>query len=156
MKPATWDTLPPLYQQALTQARTAFAYAYNPYSHFSVGACLITQTGELITGTNFENASYTSICAERAALVRANVMGHRTFQAMAIIAKGISNTTEVCAPCGTCRQAIYEAAQLSGGNLELILSTTQCDKIVLTDIRTLLPMAFGPKDLNIDVTHWTI
>jgi cytidine deaminase len=155
VKSVTWEALSPLYQQALTLAREALAYAYNPYSHFSVGACLITQTGEFITGTNFENASYTSICAERSALVRANVMGHRTFQAIAILAKGQINTTEVCAPCGTCRQALYEAAQLSGGNLELILSTTACDKIVLTDIRTLLPMAFGPKDLNIDIASWT-
>ena len=131
-------------------------YSYSPYSRFSVGAALISASGDIITGTNFENAAHGStICAERAAVLRANSMGVRKFTGIAIIARRAeSDTTQVAAPCGSCRQVLYEVSQISGYNLDVILSTTKKDKIIITTIEDLLPLAFGPLDLGIDISKY--
>jgi cytidine deaminase len=129
--------------------------AYNPYSGFFVGAALLTIDGTIVTASNFENAAYSpGICAERAALVRANAEGHRRFCAIAVIARGSdTETREVTALCGVCRQMFYEASQVSGIDIEVILTTTNQERTVLTTIGELLPLAFGPKDLGIDPTR---
>ena len=103
-----------------------------------------------------ENAAYGStICAERAAILIANAMGVRTFDKVAIIAKGESfDTSEVTAPCGSCRQMLYESAQISERELEVVMATTQGDKVIVATIHELLPLAFGPKDLGIDVKKY--
>ncbi len=157
MKEVAYEDLDRLPKAALDDAEKALENAYNPYSHFYVGAALFTADGYNITGTNFENAAYGStICAERAAVLRANAMGiRRYFTGIAIIARGEDfNTTEVTGPCGSCRQVLYELAQLSGGNLMVILSTTKKDKIIVTTIKELLPLAFGPVDLGIDISKY--
>jgi cytidine deaminase len=114
-----YDRLTSLQQQALEQALTVLDNAYNPYSGFSVGATLISADGRLITGTNFENAAYGStICAERAAVLQANSMGVRHFTGIAIIARGKNRkaTNKVTAPCGSCRQVLWELARPLGWN----------------------------------------
>ena len=74
-------------RELLERARDARLTAYAPYSNFFVGAALRTPTGEIITGSNVENASYGgTICAERSAIVAANALGHRTFTTLAIVA----------------------------------------------------------------------
>ncbi len=156
MRKVKYGRLKLLYQAALEEAEKVMKNAYNPYSNFFVGACLISDKGGLYSGANFENAAYGStICAERAAILRANAMGIRRFHAIAIIARGKDfDTTEVTAPCGSCRQVLYEAAQLSGGDLLVIMSTTKKDKIIIASIKELLPLAFGPIDLGIDVSKY--
>ncbi|MCL4458426.1 MAG: cytidine deaminase [Chloroflexi bacterium] len=161
MKTTTYNALNETQKRLLDAAEKATENAYNPYSHFSVGAALLTQDDQIIAAANVENTGMASICAERAAICRANAMGHRMFKAVAIIARGSKfgspvdlATQEVTSPCGSCRQMLYEFAQVSGRDLETILSTTKKDKIVLTSINELLPLAFGPKDLGIDVTEY--
>lgn len=156
MKNIHYEELSDLQRLALDEATQVLENSYNPYSHFYVGACLISQDGRLISGTNFENAAYGScICAERAATLRANSMGVRRFIGIAINAWGAGfDTQEVTGPCGSCRQVLYEIAQVSGCDLEVILSTTKKDKIVITTIRELLPLAFGPVDLGIDISMY--
>lgn len=73
----------------------------------------------------------------------------------AINARGETfDTKEVTGPCGSCRQVLYEISQVSGCDLKVILSTTKKDKIVITTIRELLPLAFGPVDFGIDIRKY--
>lgn len=156
MKAVEYEQLTRLQRKALDAALEVLENSYNPYSHFYVGATLISTDGQLISGTNFENAAYGStICAERSAVLRANAMGVRTFKGIAIICRGENfDTTEVTGPCGSCRQVLYEISQISECDLEVILSTTKKDKIVLTSIKELLPLAFGPIDLGMDIAKY--
>lgn len=152
-----YDTLPPEHKTALDKAEKVMENAYNPYSRFYVGACLVSEDGQFVTGANFENSAYGStICAERAAVLHANALGIRQLKAIAIIIRGENfDSEEPSASCGSCRQVLYEAAQLSkSGNMQIILSNTKKDKIIVTTIRDLLPMAFGPLDLEIDVERY--
>ena len=156
MKNVLYKELTPTQRDALDEATRVLENSYNPYSHFYVGACLISNDGRIISGANFENAAYGScICAERSAVLRANAMGVRRFVGIAINARGEGfDTQEVTGPCGSCRQVLYEISQVSGCDLEVILSTTKKDKIVITTIGELLPLAFGPVDLGIDISKY--
>ena len=140
----------------LNAAKKTMETAYNPYSKFFVGAALLTKDGRIITGSNFENASYGhTICAERSALVRANAMGYREFKSIAIITRGEhADSNEPTAPCGACRQMLFEASQVSNVDLEVIMSNTKMNNIIITKISDLLPLAFGPKDLGINLDDY--
>ncbi|MBI2666080.1 cytidine deaminase [Candidatus Woesearchaeota archaeon] len=143
----------------LDAAEKVMQLAYNPYSHFYVGAAVLAKNGtenRIISGSNVENAAYGSaICAERAAVVSANALGIRVFEKVAIIARGANfDTTKITGPCGECRQVLYEFAQISGVNLEIVMSTTKKDQIVVATIEELLPFAFGPLDLGIDIEKY--
>ncbi|HIH17271.1 MAG TPA: cytidine deaminase [Nanoarchaeota archaeon] len=156
MQEIKYEELDLIQQNLLDEAAAVMETAYNPYSHFYVGAALLSLDGQIITGSNVENAAYGStICAERAAILRANAKGIRTFEKVAIIGRGESfDTTEVTAPCGSCRQMLFESSQVSERNLELIMATTRKDKIILATMEEILPLAFGPKDLGIDVRKY--
>lgn len=148
-----FDELDLVKQRLLRAAKRAFRKAYNPYSRFSVGAALLSRDGKMITAANVENAAYPSgICAEGCALARANAEGQGgSCIAIAVVALNNKSFTEdVTAPCGECRQRIFEAACRSGvfEQLEVILATTDFSKVVVTTIGDLLPLAFGPKDLE--------
>lgn len=81
--------------------------AYAPYSHFKVGAALVTEDGSVYTGCNVENASYgAAICAERTAMVKAVSDGHTNFKYIAIVSSSHDRTL----PCGICRQFLSEFA----------------------------------------------
>lgn len=140
-------------QKLLQAARKTMKRAHNPYSRFYVGAA-VSANGKVVTGANVENAAYgESICAERSALVGANALGYGDrCKAIAVVARGRdSPTTKITAPCGSCRQMINEFAQRSGvdEDFKIILSTTRFDKVVVTTIGELLPLAFGPRDLDL-------
>ena len=94
-------------EQLLQSARAAMQHAYAPYSHFKVGAALITTKGEIFTGCNVENASYgLSNCAERSAIFSAVA---QSVPGLVIKAIAVVNDQGVpCSPCGACRQVIYE------------------------------------------------
>ena len=98
---------PDQQQEMLATARTAFKNAHAPYSNFKVGATILTERGTLYQGCNVENASYgLTICAERNAIfaaVAAEGSGMR-IQAVAVA----TERDGPCAPCGACRQVIYE------------------------------------------------
>jgi len=86
-------------------ARRAREFAVAPYSHFKVGAALLTADGAIVTGCNVENASYgLTVCAERVALLKALSDGLREFVMIAVVADTASPTP----PCGPCRQLLWE------------------------------------------------
>lgn len=135
-------------QALIRQAFAARKFAYTPYSHFQVGAALLTQEGKVYTGCNIENAGYTPTnCAERTALFKAVSEGERKFSAIAIVGslQGTVNTL-VTGPCGVCRQALFE---FGGPSLTVIMARTEEDYIVTT-LGELLPYGFGPANLETD------
>ena len=163
MRHTPYSQLSSIERTLLDQAEKAMENAYNPYSKFSVGAALLAQDGRIIVGANHENASYgMTICAERAALHHANALRVRMFEKIAVIARGEDFETQApTSPCGACRQKIYEAAQVSertmntgGTSLDVIMSTTRKDKILIATIDELFPLAFGPADLGIDIKKY--
>lgn len=121
-------------------ARTAAENAYCPYSGVRVGAALLGEDGRVFTGCNVENASYgLTLCAERAALVRAVVEGARDFTAVAIWA----STDRPLAPCGACRQVIHEHSPGSR-----VLYQGAGGERVVTSLPELLPGAMGEDDVR--------
>ncbi len=90
--------------ELLAQARLAQKNAYAPYSHFRVGAALLTASGKVFLGCNIENAGYAAtICAERTALSAAMAAGEREFCKLAVV-----SDNDPTYPCGVCRQVISE------------------------------------------------
>lgn len=150
MQETSYQELNPQYQELLDAAQEVLKNSYNPYSKFFVGAAVLAEDGTIISGTNFENAAYGStICAERAAILQANSMGYRKLTAIAIIGHGQDFIMpEPIAPCGACRQVIYEVSDLQTQSIEVIMSNTKKDKILISSIKHLLPLAFGPQDLD--------
>jgi cytidine deaminase len=94
--------------ELLQKARDAQKNSYSPYSHFAVGAALLTKSGRVFTGTNVENASYgLGLCAERVAFFKAVSEGEKDFSKIAVVCP---SKTEPCRPCGACRQVMQEFA----------------------------------------------
>lgn len=107
--------------------------SYSPYSNFPVGAALITEEGEIFTGTNIENVSFgLSICAERVAIFKAISSGKRNFKAIVIY----NSQEKLITPCGACRQVLLEFAP----DCEIINANDQEWK--LYNLQELLPEAF--------------
>ena len=137
-------------------AQAAARYAHAPYSRFAVGAALLLKDGAIVTGTNFENASYgLSLCAETVALATANAQG-RLADVIAIAvtggamgADGMPTGSAVVGPCGRCRQVINEAAQLGGRDLPVYCAAADGSAVERHMLSALLPHAFGPKDLGL-------
>lgn len=97
-------------EKLIQAALDARKNAYVPYSHYQVGAALLTAEGEIYTGCNIENASYGATnCAERTAVFKAVSEGRRKFSAI-VIAGGMENRDPVdyAYPCGICRQVLRE------------------------------------------------
>ena len=140
-----------LDRELLDAAAEVLENAYAPYSNFYVGAALRTCDGQIITGTNFENAaSPMCICAEGAAVTAANTRGERRFSAIAIIGRGKDVDSEnIVSPCGSCRQILNEVAQSSQIDLSVIMSNSQKTIIIKRPLSDLIPLAFGPEDLKV-------
>lgn len=121
-------------------ARAAQARAYAPYSHFAVGAAVLTASGKMFPGCNIENAAYpATVCAERVALFSAYAAGERDIAALAVV----TTTDDVASPCGTCRQVILELAP----NCTILLLNTQGHQRIVIPL-DLLPHGFGAGQLN--------
>ncbi|MBB5685077.1 cytidine deaminase [Sphingobium boeckii] len=137
-------------------ARVAAGFAHAPYSRFGVGAAILMDDDSIVTGTNFENASYgLSLCAETVALAKANSEGKlRRVVEIGVIggmqdAAGALTGGDIVRPCGRCRQILNEAAQLAGRDILIHCASgdgAHHDTLKLSD---LLPHAFGPRDLGI-------
>lgn len=127
-------------QEWLRIAEAALEKAYVPYSHFPVGACLVTKTGQTYQGINIENASYgLTNCAERTAIFKAVSEGERDFQHLVIA----GHTPEPIAPCGACRQVMAEFCEPSMP-VTLVGENGVRQE---TTVAALLPYAFTEKDL---------
>ncbi len=124
--------------QLISAALEARRHAYAPYSHYRVGAALLTSDGEIYTGVNVENAVYPlGLCAERVAVFKAVSEGHRRFEAIVVA------TENGGTPCGACRQVLAEF----GLDLTVFVVNGQGELVLETTLRDLLPAAFGPNDL---------
>jgi cytidine deaminase len=94
----------------LEEAKKAAEQSYSPYSGFKVGAALRLNNGKVVTGTNVENVSYgLTICAERAALVRAVSEFGPGIRIEAVAVANLNNASSP--PCGACRQMLAEFAE---------------------------------------------
>lgn len=143
-------------QNAMKAALNVLERAHNFYSGFSVGAALVVaKSGTLITGANFENAAYGStICAERAAVLRANSEGHRDFEGIAIAARDKDQNAAMPSPCGSCRQVLWELAGLCNRDLYVVLSTEDENRLIRTTVGELLPLAFGPTSISREMDEY--
>jgi cytidine deaminase len=132
------ETREKLIQSALAARR----WAYAPYSNYQVGAALLTASGKIYDGVNIENAAYPSgTCAERVAIFKAVSEGERQFQAIAVV------TANAGTPCGACRQVLSEF----GGETLVIIADENGRVVLETKISDLLPGAFGPIDMGINL-----
>ena len=138
----------------IRQARAAALRAYAPYSRFSVGCAIESVDGEVVVGANMENACYRlGICAEISALTAARQAFGLDKVARIAVAGGHIGPDGALAgdspvtPCGGCRQAIYEAADLSGIDITVISANGDGSESIVSTIRTLLPHGFGPASL---------
>lgn len=135
-------------EQLLDLARAAATRAYAPYSNFHVGCAVESTDGEIVTGANMENACYRlGICAEQSALTAAQHQFGLSKVARIAVAGGSGDI--VCTPCGGCRQAILEAAQLSGRDVEILCGSGDGSALERHTIGQLIPFAFGPANLKV-------
>lgn len=132
----------------IREAILAMEQSYSPYSHFRVGAALLTQDGTVFRGCNIENAAFgPSCCAERTAFFKAVSEGHRTFSAIAVV--GAPHDTPLAQagyayPCGVCRQVMREFCDPE--TFRILVGTSETAYIVRT-LAQLLPESFGPESL---------
>ena len=96
-------------KELLQLAIEAAQHSYCAYSGFSVGAALLTEEGEIFTGCNIENSSFSlTNCAERTAIFKAVSEGFKRFKAIAIVGGAEGNYSHPCCPCGACWQVMSE------------------------------------------------
>lgn len=125
-------------EKLIAAARNARVWAYAPYSHYAVGAALLTAGGRIYDGVNIENAAYpTGICAERVAIFKAVSEGEREFSAIVVM------TDNAGTPCGSCRQVLAEF----GLSTQVLIVDVNGHVRIDTTVEGLLPEAFRPEDL---------
>ena len=131
-------------KELLLKAIEARDFAYAPYSNHKVGAALVGKSGKVYTGCNVENAAYTPTnCAERTAIFKAVSEGECEFEAIAIVG-GIGDTlSELCAPCGVCRQVLSEFCD---SDMKVVMGTPE--KISVSTLGDLLPYSFNKTNLT--------
>ena len=143
--------LPADIQKLLKKAEAQTKLAYAPYSNFLVGAAILLTNGQIIGGCNQENASYPlCICAERVALYTygARPIKHK-IKALVVTAHNPSKPlTEVCMPCGACRQVIQEYEARQNKPIKVYVTSMGLDEIIKIDgINAILPSAFSQSAL---------
>jgi cytidine deaminase len=145
------DELPQEQAWLLKEAKKITADAYAPYSNFKVGAAAKMRNGEIITGTNQENASFpVGLCAERVLLATAS----STYREIPIDVIAISYNSDESpsdhpiAPCGICRQTLQEFEQRMKSPIKLILGGMKGKIIVIEKASQLLPLAFTSDELG--------
>ena len=132
-------------KELISLAKEAAKNAYVPYSHYTVGAALLTKDGKVYTGCNIENAAYgPTNCAERTAFFKAVSEGERDFKAIAVVGGKELDFKDYFTPCGVCRQVMMEFCHkdfrvLIGKNGEEYLDLT---------LGEILPYGFSPKALG--------
>ena len=139
-------------QDLIAQARDAMDNAHAPYSQFAVGAAVRLTDGTIITGSNFENASYgLSLCAETVAIASANAQGRlQDIGAIAVMGGPMAGQSQdVITPCGRCRQIIKEAQDVAGHTIAILCAAPDGSAFKRFDLEYLLPDSFGPANLGI-------
>lgn len=127
-------------------ALSGLKYCYAPYSKFKVSAALLTASGKVYTGCNIENAAFSpSMCAERVAFAKAISSGEKNFEAIAIVGGMKGRGTQMCFPCGVCRQVMQEFCDSENFK---IITATSAEKYDVYTLDELLPYGFGPDTLH--------
>jgi len=135
----------------LNEAKEVTASAYAPYSNFNVGAVAKLANGEIVAGTNQENASYpVGICAERVLLsTAATLYPNIPIDTIAISYNNIKGqSSNPISPCGMCRQSLVEYEHRVKQPIRLILSGLEGKVIIVQKANSLLPLSFGSEDLK--------
>ena len=133
------------YSVLVASAFEARKNAYVPYSHFAVGAALLSADDRIFMGCNIENVTFTpTVCAERTAFFKAISEGVTKFSAIAVVG-GLENLGEgqvdYCTPCGVCRQVI---AEFCTSDFKIITARSR-DDYQEHMLAELLPLASKPK-----------
>ena len=127
-------------EQLMELAKEAMGHAYAPYSGFHVGAALLCADGTVYQGCNIENAAFgPTNCGERTAFFKAVYDGHRDFTAIAICGGKDGQITNLCTPCGVCRQVMREFCGMDFA----IHMTDSTGQIQTRTLAQLLPMSFS-------------
>lgn len=127
-------------QKLVRAAMEARQWAYAPYSHYPVGAAVLTASGRIYDGVNVENAAYpVTMCAERVAIFKAITERDRQLEALAVVTRNGGS------PCGACRQVLAEF----GLDTVVLIADERGQVLQEVTVRELLPGAFGPSDLEI-------
>ena len=136
------------------RAREAALAAYAPYSRFSVGCAIESEDGEIVVGSNMENACYRlGVCAELSALTAASqAFGLKKVARIAVTGGHVGRDGQlrgdsIVTSCGGCRQSILEAAHVSGKDLEVISASGDGKQVRSMLISELIPLGFGPANL---------
>ena len=151
VKVCSYDELSPADLQLVDAAREAAKKSYAPYSRFNVGAAVRLTDGEIVCGSNQENAAYPSgLCAERTALFWAGAQHpDKAVEAMAIAARTEAGEVEQpISPCGACRQVMLETEMRSARPMRIILYGAQECHIIEGGTKELLPLSFGSEFLE--------
>lgn len=134
-----------MIEKLIDTAIEQLKFSYTPYSNFKVGAALLAKNGEIFTGCNIENASYTPTnCAERTAFFKAVSEGVREFRAICIVGGKDGKLTEYTAPCGVCRQVMMEFCDPK--TFQIILAVDK-ERYEIYTLDELMPLGFGPLNL---------
>jgi len=135
----------------LEHARKAMQQAYAPYSRFRVGAAALLEGGQVVTGSNQENASFPAgICAERVlSSAMASLHPGEPILTLAVSYLNEQGDSKVpITPCGICRQSLSEYQSRTGRPIRLVLGGQEGPVWIIEDAGTLLPLAFGSADLR--------
>ena len=128
-----------VFAALIEDAIQAKHWSYAPYSHYQVGAAVLTASGKVFTGANVENAAYpASMCAERVAIFKAVSEGEKDFTAIAVV------TSNAGMPCGGCRQVMAEF----GLDTLVLIADDRGNIVRELTVRELLPGAFMPANLS--------
>jgi cytidine deaminase len=146
---ASWGALPAEDKELLELAVKAARNAYAPYSKLKVGAAIRMESGEIIPGSNQENASFPAgTCAERTALHAAMaVLPKGVVESIAIVVPQVKGSRPVT-PCGICRQALVEQEHRQNGPIRLLMGVVKGPVIETFSAETLLPLSFDSSQLG--------
>ncbi|HEU4472609.1 MAG TPA: cytidine deaminase [Flavisolibacter sp.] len=145
------DELPEEQRWLLNEAREITAQAYAPYSNFQVGAVAKLANGEIVAGSNQENASFpVGLCAERVLLASASSLYPKIpIETIAISYKSESvKSDHPISPCGICRQSLQEYESRVSHPIQLILGGMTGPVYVIDSASRLLPLAFTSEELR--------
>ncbi len=139
MKKPKLKDLDSTWQKLIKKAQEVKKNSYSPYSNFKVGASILTDSGNIYSGTNIENGAYgESICAERAAAIKAATEGERGLKRLAII----TDSNKIMPPCGNCRQFLLEFKPKKPKDLKILIVNKDKSKLALSDLNELYPAPF--------------
>lgn len=139
------ELLPEVWQKLLHQAISALDDAYAPYSNFTVGAAILLENGEIVKGSNQENAAYSlCLCAERVALAAAAARFPAVkIKALAVTVNNLKlEINQPVSPCGACRQVLSEVMDRQGEHIKVLMQGKSGPIYMMESAKDLLPLSF--------------